>query len=242
MAKEKVIRCTSCGEEIPVGQGMTEGFCLHCGEPFKLVDENAAGDLLPQHALGLFDKEDWVALAGYAERANAPAMALLHETAAIHTLYETYAREADELARDSAPKGVLRFITGRNTYGESPIHVAFYEEIEARMAIVLSLLENDAVDPALRERAVLVLTDRLLSVNKETGTPTYWSLVAVEQHAQPLIPYLPLQALVERYTAYRAANPDNQSLPNQLKIKKTMEQVIADKGGQIPKKKWFGKK
>lgn len=243
MADKKEIRCLSCGGTITIEGGMTEGFCLHCGERFQVAGKaDSSEPPLTDHAIDLFEKEDWSALAAYVTQGSTPDLALLRETARVHILYAEYAKDAEELARVEGPKGLLRFVTGRNAYGENPIHRAFYDDVQARVADIARIMEESGIGDDLRQRAAQNLAGLLLGADKNTGTPMYWSLVAVEQSVMPIIPFLSLAALVERYEAYRKANPDNQSLPNQLKVKKAMEQSIADKGGQVSKRKFFGRK
>lgn len=241
MAKNKMINCAECGGSITIEDGMTQGFCLHCGQRFNLDAQPDAEKPILDHALELFEKKDWPALVAYTAQTKDPDFVALCETARLYMLYEDYGEDAAELSRQTARKGVMQFFTGRNTYGEDPMHRVFYDNTKERIDIVAELMESGRIDPALQEKVAESIAERLLSVEKELGTPTYWSLVANEQSVTPLLPFLSLEALQQLYTTYKKVNPDNQSLPNQMVIKKTMEQAIVDKGGEVPKKKRFGK-
>lgn len=236
MPDKKEIRCQKCGEPIPVEPGMAEGFCLHCGEKFTIKKEKTGKPLLA-HAVTLYDNEDWAALLDYTGENGGDALRLLAVLARLHTLHENYERDAAELAANTAVKGFLKFFTGRNAYGEDPMHRAFYDADQEQVEAMTALLEKGAADAALRGRVVQDAADLLLGVDKKVEQPTYWSLVAAEQHVLPLLPYLDAAPLVALYVAYKGANPDNQSLPNQMQIKKEMERCIREKGEEVPKVK-----
>lgn len=238
MADKKEIRCKKCGGTITIESSMTDGFCLHCGERFVLEADSPAAN----HAETLLNQEAWAALADYIGDSADPGLRLLKLAAQMHLTVDDYLKDAEALAKSTNQSGLMKLFTSKNPYSDDPMHGVFFERVREQAEQAAALLEECGAQSPLCSRAALEIADLLLSVDKQRDTKTYWSLVAVEQHALPVIPYLELEPLMARYTAYNKINPDSQSLPAQMKIKKSMIETIRKQGGEVPKKKWFGKK
>jgi len=148
--------------------------------------------------------------------------------------YVKYLNDADEKAEKMTPRDVVEqmFVKRPN----DDLLLAFYELTEACVGELKSALQS--VNSELAEEIASGMVFTLLK-QKSRDERTYWQLTACEYHVIPLLEFLPLDKLSDIYAEYQRNNPKNQSLPNQEKVRKALEEQILQKGGVIPKTKFW---
>ena len=99
----------------------------------------------------------------------------------------------------------------------SPVHTEFYNAMEA----TVKELAGDAPDSETAEALVRFL---LTAVEKfPCSKLAEWMLLAIQNHALPLIPFLSPESKAEIFAWYNKAYPRMQRLPGQQKIAKALK-------------------
>ncbi len=100
---------------------------------------------------------------------------------------------------------------------ESPCHMGYYDAVgEAVQEILKEHPETDAYDEVVR---FLLLA----SSSYECSPLAQWTLVAIQNHALPLISGISREAKTDLYDIYRKNIPVLQRMPNQVKIIKALK-------------------
>ena len=99
----------------------------------------------------------------------------------------------------------------------SPIHMEFYNAVEASV----SEAAGEAPDADTADDLVKFLLKA--STNYPTGSLAGWMLVAIQNHALPIIPYMSAAVREELSVWYEKAFPRLQRMPNQQKIAKALK-------------------
>lgn len=232
MSGKETIQCNQCGKNIALENGMEKGFCLHCGEPFEIKNERAN----ISHAHHLYQERKWRLLLEYVkDEKDDPQFIAYKAISTLFVLILDYEKDVDELAERVKPRNPIQLLfTSKVAFSEDPLHKLFYENVEHSTAALGKLFESPLVPDTIKEDASSVIVTELLRPKGGETTPTYWSFIACQQHAIPLIPFLPVAALMAIYMDYDYHNPKNQSLPNQLNVRNAFIQAIKGKGEKLP--------
>ena len=150
---------------------------------------------------------------------------------AFHNAYEDYLEDAAEQAED-APKSIVAQIFAKKSPDE--LLRKFYDLVGKCAKELESILPGVRPDMADEFSGDMICA---LLRPKSPKEAAYWQLLACEHHTIPLLEFLALEKTLEIYVEYNETNPDNQSLPNQLRVKKALKEQITLKGGVIPKRK-----
>lgn len=239
MEKQKII-CSQCGKKILVEDEINEGFCLYCGTKF-IVDSPQAQQECAEQADSLYIAKDWIKLASLVKNEKSGRLRIYKIQSRFHALFDEYINSVYELYKRTRPKAIIEMFSSKSSFGEDPVHQEFRDFVENCVSELVSHIAGNAGLKDIGGEAAADIAAVLLR-KKNQNEPIYWPLVACEQFSIELIPFIPLDTLVELYNAYERDNPKNQALPNQATVKKVMRKEIEEKGGTLPKKGLFGGK
>ena len=154
----------------------------------------------------------------------------------VRQVYDGYIRDMEELIRKK-PRSIFESLIGQNSFGNDALHAECREKLQQSIMTLRAVAER-----AQGENHCAEIAGMLLLKKKAPESALYWPLVACEQMAEPLLDKIPLEQLTEIYTEYSQLNPGNQSLPNQIQLKKKMADVILEMGGDPPRFSLFSRK
>ena len=195
--------------------------CDHCDRSFEIDNDVESGFCL--HCGTAF------------KRSVKPTGDIVFTADRIKEIYSGYIREMGELSVKK-PRNIFETLIGRDSYGADEIHK---KNRELLINAIHDLSEEMKSKPDGNECTGTVCL--FLKQKDARATAVYWPLVACEQLVEPLLEWVPLDMLTEIYVDYCLINPSNQSLPNQIQLKKSMAKAIADRGGEVPRRGLFSK-
>ena len=99
----------------------------------------------------------------------------------------------------------------------SPVHMEYYNSVEA----AVKELAGDEPDTATADSVVSFLLHA--DNDHPCSTLAQWMLIAIQNHALPLIPFMSDDARAKEYEWFNAKVPRLQRLPTQQKIAKALK-------------------
>ncbi len=241
MQNQDTILCKQCGKEIKLEPGMTKGFCLHCGTQFQRADQSSETD--KNYAKTLYEKGAWHELLPYVEGEKADATMVAYKgISRIYVFVQDYIEDVVALAEKTRPRTAVQFFTFKAAFANDELHKAFYDKLERSIEALRKLFSDARVPDDLKAQASEGIVIELLREKEEQKHPAYWTLIACEHRAIPLIPFVPLERLQYIYAEYDRINPKNRILPNQMQVRNALRDAIVEKGGIVPKRGLFHKK
>ena len=150
-------------------------------------------------------------------------MSLEDAARAFEARYRRYLGEIVELkGRTAKVRRASTFLSLRRPFADDPIHAQARSDLEALAAGVSACLAGGAGGGEPLARAV-----RLVLGEKRIDVAEYWSLVALEGLAMPWLAHLDRADLERCHREYVRANPRSGCLPNQKKLRKEFERLLA---------------
>ena len=232
MGKSKTIDCAECGKVIKLEDGMTEGFCLHCGTKFVVAKNE---QIKNSDVDKFFSERNWTQLLQLTEDASEGKLAAYRALSKLGVSYQKYIKDAKELEKNTKPKAIFEMFIGRNSYASDNLHEEFRECVASFVDDLAAARKQMPDSDAVGSEACSIALEMMLGP-KNREDAVYWPLTACEHLCIPLIPFVSMEKLIQLYSEYDRINPKNQMLPNQKNIKKVMTDEILSKGGEVPKK------
>jgi hypothetical protein len=227
------ITCARCGKSFEAKESVKKGFCLFCGAGFGAEDAPGADGLADR----LYRRRDWKEILKRYKGARGGARLRIYRIlAGFYDSRQKYVADITEMVRARSGKDYFKSILGADPFVGDPIHEDYNNK--ARNDIESFISEAERAGESLKdlvEEAAAELAETLLA-EKNRETPVYWCLLACEHLAVGLVPFIPLPKLEEIYRSYILINPKNQSLPNQIRVRKTIEEGIKARGGRLPRR------
>ena len=149
-------------------------------------------------------------------------------------LKNVYRRFGEEMNKLLAPSGTVKdelltiFFSDR-TIHDSGLNEKFLQETRALLGEAAArLAEGDGAESpeALLRFVLLEAVASYPDDRARADRGVYWMLIAVQGECEPLLRYLPAEALEALYREYCAAFPRIRQMPNQKALKRSMQELL----------------
>lgn len=149
---------------------------------------------------------------------------------ALAQFYQDYSAESTRLEREhSGLRQIGEWFVGSTRFSNDSMHTKFYEAAQARIS-ALAQAVSALTDPEEARRAALAAIDIIFDPVEESERDVgAWMRFAAEPLCQPFLAYLDLESLSTLYERYNKIYPKRLQFPNQVKLRKAMEQLLKAK-------------
>lgn len=153
--------------------------------------------------------------------------AVLDQIDGLAHFYQDYSAESARLEHQHT--GIRRLgelFSGANKFSNDSMHAKFYEDVQARVTELdqsISALTDPQEACSAAWAAIDVIFQPVPEAERDAGA---WMRFAAEPLCQPFLAYLDRPHLSGLYERYNKIYPKRLQFPNQVKLRKAMEQLL----------------